>query len=58
MKTENIPKNTPRAIPKKLVLILLKNMNQIKPVAGVAYGFFLRYRFPRKTKVISQIFSR
>ena len=27
-------------------------------IAGVAYGFFLRYRFPRKTKVISQIFSR
>ena len=27
-------------------------------VFGVAYGFFLKYRFPRKTKMISAMFSR
>ncbi len=27
-------------------------------VAGLAYGFYLRYKFPRKTKMISKIFSR
>ncbi len=27
-------------------------------VAGLAYGFYLKYKFPRKTKMISKIFSK
>ncbi len=27
-------------------------------IAGVAYGFYLRHKFPRKTKMISKLFSK
>lgn len=27
-------------------------------IAGMAYGFYLKYKFPNKTKIISKIFSR